>query len=252
MRKGLLSIIMVCYNHAAYLREAIDSILRQTYHDWELIVVDDGSQDSSLFLINGYKLRFPDKVKLFIHQDNRNLGIIASYALAVKQCNGEFVSFLEPDDEWEENNAQLKIEALRNYPAVLVYSNVKPIGEIDCIKNKRLILKLIVSLPHNIPFRGFPRILFYNFIPSFSAVFVKRESLISIKFLSRRECPIWLDWFFWFQISLHGRFLFIKQELVKWRLYKRSYCATFQSNGGLGNAFVSKIRFRIRLLRETF
>jgi glycosyltransferase involved in cell wall biosynthesis len=250
MKNGILSVLMVCYNHALHIREAIESVIQQTYKDWELIIVDDGSNDGSVFIINEYLQSFPEQIKLFTHHGNKNLGIAASYSLGLQYCKGEFIGFLEPDDVWEENNAQIKVDALERCQVSLVYSYVRPIGESDSIIKKRFILRLIDSVPSNVLFNGLPRLLFYNFIPSFSAVFVKKEMLIHIKFLLEQEFPVWLDWFFWFQISRKTRFLYLPQYLVKWRLYKRSYCSKFQNEGMKSYLIASKIRFRLRLFGE--
>lgn len=252
MNEGLLSVVMVCFNHADHLKRSIGSVLSQAYPNWELIVVDDGSQDGSLALINDYSFRYPEKIKLYTHPGNRNLGIAASYALGLEQCRGEYVGFLEPDDQWEENNSLAKIEALRVYPVSLVYSYVRPVGEPESIEDKRLILKLVRSAPRNKPFNGFPRILFYNFIPGFSAVLIKKTAANGIKFLSQGEYPVWSDWFFWFQISRKGSFILLPQELVKWRLHKESYCSKFEAGGLNADRIISRIKFRMRLLKELF
>lgn len=252
MSKGLLSIVMVCYNHASYIREALGSVISQTYKNWHLIIVDDGSCDDSVAIINEYIQKYPDKIKLFIHAQGKNLGIIASYALALQHCNGEFIGFLESDDIWEANNAEVKINYLERYPESLVYSCVTPIGDSDAIVKKRAIFTLINSIPHDTAFNAFWRLLFYNFIPGFSSVFVRSETLASIKFLSEQEYPIWLDWFFWFQISRKHKFFCLNQHLVRWRIYKNSYCNTFENTKSKANLIIPKIRFRLRLLKEIF
>ena len=95
------TIIMTSYNYDQYIDAAIDSVISQTHKDWELIIVDDGSQDNSLNIINEYVEKHPGKIKLFTHPGNANKGIKASYELGFSKSTGEFAAFLESDDLWE-------------------------------------------------------------------------------------------------------------------------------------------------------
>ncbi|MER8428166.1 glycosyltransferase [Mesorhizobium sp. M1403] len=89
--------IIVVFNGERYLREAVDSIVGQSFVDWELLVVDDGSTDQSSAIIRGYEQPLPGKVRLLAHHDNRNHGISASRNRGLAEARGAYVAFLDAD-----------------------------------------------------------------------------------------------------------------------------------------------------------
>jgi glycosyltransferase involved in cell wall biosynthesis len=93
MVKPLVSVIIPNYNYAQYLREAIDSVLNQTYSNLEIIVVDDGSKDDSKKVLSGYG----EKIKTIFQQ---NQGVSAARNNGAKASGGEFIAFLDADDVW--------------------------------------------------------------------------------------------------------------------------------------------------------
>ena len=86
----LISVVITCYNHGKYLRQAIESILAQTYRDVEIIVVDDGSTDHTKFVVDNYP-----QVK-YVYQANQ--GLSSARNTGVAHSKGEFVCFLDADD----------------------------------------------------------------------------------------------------------------------------------------------------------
>lgn len=94
-----VSIIIPVYNVAPYLRECLDSVLAQTFADWEAVCVDDGSTDGSCAILDEYALK--DKRFKIIHQ--RNAGVSAARNAALNVVNGEWVCFLDADDVWNDN-----------------------------------------------------------------------------------------------------------------------------------------------------
>ena len=88
-----VSIVIACYNHAEYIDIAIKSIIKQTYKNWELIVVNDNSQDTTKEILNKYK---SSKVKI-INLKN-NLGSYGATSLAFKKAKGKYIAILDADD----------------------------------------------------------------------------------------------------------------------------------------------------------
>lgn len=86
---------MPCYNAGEYIDKAVESILQQTYTNWELIIIDDGSTDTSLQIIEQY-VHKDKRIKLIIN--NINKGVSVSRNIALKACSGEYVAFLDADD----------------------------------------------------------------------------------------------------------------------------------------------------------
>lgn len=94
MKKGLVSVIMPCYNQGCYLSEALESVINQTYSDWECIIIDDGSTDSSEEIAKEYCQK--DGRIRYIYQDNA--GVIAARNNAIAASSGEYILPLDADD----------------------------------------------------------------------------------------------------------------------------------------------------------
>lgn len=94
---GKVSVIMPCYNGAAFISCAIDSVLNQTYQDFELIIVDDCSTDNSVEIINKYSKK-DGRVKLFVNAVNS--GAAKTRNFAIEKAEGRWIAFLDSDDIW--------------------------------------------------------------------------------------------------------------------------------------------------------
>ena len=97
---GRISVIMPCYNAENFLEDSINSVLKQTYNDVELIIVDDGSTDGSRNILEDYATRHPDRV-FVIYQANK--GPYPARNFALQKAKGEFIAFLDADDYWNTN-----------------------------------------------------------------------------------------------------------------------------------------------------
>lgn len=92
----MISILMGIYNCSATLPEAIDSILAQTFTDWELILCDDGSTDDTFAVAKAYQARYPEKIKLL--QNERNMGLNHTLNRCLAAAEGEFIARMDGDD----------------------------------------------------------------------------------------------------------------------------------------------------------
>jgi len=90
----LISIILPTYNRAYSLPASLDSVFAQTYKNWELILIDDGSTDDTVALLE----QLSDPRIVYIHQENQ--GVSAARNLGISQCKGEYIALLDSDDEW--------------------------------------------------------------------------------------------------------------------------------------------------------
>src|SRR5690349_14319499 len=95
-----VSIIVIFLNAVQFIEEAIESVFGQSYDDWELLLVDDGSTDGSAEAAARYAEQWPDKVRYLTHAGRRNRGMSASRNLGIKQARGRYVAFLDADDVW--------------------------------------------------------------------------------------------------------------------------------------------------------
>ncbi|HFR3653852.1 TPA: glycosyltransferase family 2 protein [Streptococcus suis] len=97
MEKGLVSIVMPTYNCGQYISKTIESILGQTYQNWELIIVDDQSTDNTKDIVYGYA-ELDSRIKY--HLLSENSGAAVARTVAMKKSKGEFIAFCDSDDLW--------------------------------------------------------------------------------------------------------------------------------------------------------
>ncbi len=122
---ALISIVMPCYNAAPYVEEAIGSVFRQSYPHVELIVVDDGSTDGSIEILQHLAAAHPDRISL-IYQNRAGPFVARNQALA--HANGNYIAFLDADDTWHTDALRLLHGALETEPADVAYCGWQNMG----------------------------------------------------------------------------------------------------------------------------
>ncbi len=115
----LVSVVMLSYNHEKYLAEAIESVLNQTIHGLELIIVDDGSTDNSRLIIKEYSAK-DSRVKSYFHE--KNLGISRSANDCLKKATGEYVGFIGSDDLWLPQKTEKQLKVIDKNPSRIIWS----------------------------------------------------------------------------------------------------------------------------------
>ncbi len=116
----LVSAIIIFLNEECFLQEAIDSVLAQTYDNWELLLVDDGSTDAGAAIARRYADMYPEKIRYLAHEDRRNLGMSASRNLGIRNTAGKYISFLDGDDVWLPHKLTEQVAILESCPEAAV------------------------------------------------------------------------------------------------------------------------------------
>ena len=115
-----VSIIMGIYNCADTLEEAVDSILEQSFTDWELIMCDDGSTDRTLELARQYIVKYPDKFIILQNEKNQGLNYTLNHCL--KYAQGEYVARMDGDDLSLPERFEKEVAFLDNHPEYAIVS----------------------------------------------------------------------------------------------------------------------------------
>lgn len=215
----LFSIIVASYNYASLIGETLDSLLAQTYQDYEIIVVDDGSSDDSLTVISNY-MKQSDKIKLYTHPDHQNKGLIETIKLGIQMSRGEYVAFCESDDLWMPEHLEEKAKVIQeNNGKVFIISNdVEVFGEPESTEIRKGYVKEIkekLSVGANPIFLD--NIGDFNVIPTFSCVTIKKWLFNYIDFNS--PIPAWVDFWIYRQILQRYDLYFLPQKLTRWRMH---------------------------------
>lgn len=117
----LVSVCIPAYNNAGYIRETIDSILNQTYHNIELVVVDDNSKDNTLDVIRNVK---DSRIKVYHNEEN--LGMVGNWNRCLSLASGEYIKLICADDMLDQNAIEIEAHAMQQHPAVnLVESDTR-------------------------------------------------------------------------------------------------------------------------------
>ncbi|NCJ05505.1 glycosyltransferase [Synechococcales cyanobacterium C] len=113
----LVSVIMIFFNGEAFMKEAVESVLAQTYPHWELLFVDDGSTDRSSAIAQDYVRQYPEKMRYLDHEHHQNRGMSAARNLGLAHARGEWVSFLDADDVWLSPKLDQQLALAQQHPA---------------------------------------------------------------------------------------------------------------------------------------
>jgi len=115
----LISVIMNCYNGEKYLKDAIDSVISQTYKNWEIIFWDNQSNDESSKIFKNYK---DDRLKYYYAESHTEI-LYKARNFALKKAIGDYIAFLDTDDWWLPEKLEKQIPLFKDPDVGLVYGN---------------------------------------------------------------------------------------------------------------------------------
>ncbi len=122
----LVSVIIIFLNGEKFIEEAIESVITQTYQNWELLLVDDGSTDRSTTITLKYAEQYPDKIRYLEHQNHCNRGMSASRNQGLNHAKGDYIALLDADDVWFPQKLEQQVEILNCHAeAAMVYGSAE-------------------------------------------------------------------------------------------------------------------------------
>lgn len=219
----LISVIIASYNYRNFITTTIDSILSQTYKNYELIIVDDGSTDDSRECIEKYVDKH-NNVYLFTHAGCVNKGLPETLKLGVSKARGEYIAFCESDDYWHHEHLMRKVKMINKYDNVnIILNGIEMFGDKDEVKFNSKYLKSIDKLLK----KGKNKIQIIagdkkNLIPTFSAIMIKSSELKELDFNS--PIPAWIDFWLYRQILKTNDLYYLRDKLTYWRMHESFNC----------------------------
>lgn len=232
-KNPFFSVIVASYNYERYVLEALESLWAQTYRNFEIIVVDDGSEDNSRKNICEFISKHGGgdiKISLLTHPDCANRGLAETVRLGITAAKGDYVAFCESDDLWMPDHLAEVVAMINTYadPKVIVNDvdifgdpvrsfNYRRYRAIRYKSLRRTINRISPSLMREI-----------NLILTFSACAVKKESLLKCDFNPVAR-PASFDWWLWRQICFNEPIYFINKPLTRWRMHE-SYMSKTQQD----------------------
>ncbi len=212
--KPKVSVIIPCYNYADFLKLCLESVLNQTFQDFEIIVVDDYSTDHTVEVVFSYK---DPRIRYIRHE--KNLGPSAAFNTGINLSQGKYITIIGADDIMKPENLSEKIKILENYPNIsLVHSNAEIIDE----TNQIIGLARKGNIPNKVQReeRLFDRLLYGNFIIA-SSVVVRRECYQKVGFYDT-NLRYAEDWDMWLRMATYYEFAYIDTPLIRYRLHMKS------------------------------
>ena len=129
----LVSIIMPCYNAERYIAQSIESVLAQTYQNWELLITDDCSKDNSVKIATKYSLQ-DDRISLLVPDEHQ--GIARTRNMSISRARGRFVAFLDSDDIWYPEKLEKQVNYMLENDLAFTYSSYEIIDYHGNPKNR--------------------------------------------------------------------------------------------------------------------
>lgn len=201
-RSPLISVIMSVYNGASFLRESVDSILKQSFTDFEFIIVDDGSTDGSKDIIRSYS----DERIVFIPL-GENKGLIYALNLAIENSRGKYIARMDADDIALENRLALQVDAMeQDSSAILCHSAYLSFSD-----SKSVLLKL------ELPADGDRAFLLFSNSICHPTVMMNGPVLRNLNAAYRSEFKHTEDYDLWTRLALMGKFFYLSTPLIKYR-----------------------------------
>ena len=148
MRNNLVSIITPSFNSSKFIRECVDSVISQTFQDWELLIVDDFSKDNSKDIISELSSQ-DERIRPFFLEDN--IGAAAARNVALKQAKGKYIAFLDSDDIWNEDKLENQISFMNEKDIAFSFTSYQPISEDRQIKYS------VITAPQKMSYHSYLR-----------------------------------------------------------------------------------------------
>ncbi|EKE97146.1 MULTISPECIES: glycosyltransferase [unclassified Tolypothrix] len=212
----LISVVLPVFNGAKTISETVQSVLNQTFVNWELIIINDGSQDSTLDIIEKFESAEP-RLRIFSYP---NAGLAASRNRGIALSLGEYISFIDADDLWTPNKLKSQLTALQEQSkAFVAYSWTDYIDANG---------KFVKSGGHTTDTGDvYQKLLLWNFIENGSNPLVRKEVFDTVggfdESLSAAE-----DWDMWLRLAARYEFVVIPEVQVLYRLSMNSMSANLK------------------------
>lgn len=231
----LVSVLMTSYNHEGFIREAIESVLAQSLTDFELIIIDDESQDGTRKIISEFKEK-DERIKIVFH--NGNKGIARTINDGIDKSSGKYIAFIASDDKWTENKLTKQLEILERNENLIVWCNAEIIDaeSVSTGKTSNVIYE-------NSDLNGY----IFDDLPSAwlcgSSIMFKRTNLNGIRF--NENMKYLNDTQFYIDMGFKYAYYYISEPLAKYRLHSHN-----TSSGDIDSWYHDSLLLCIYYLQE--
>jgi glycosyltransferase involved in cell wall biosynthesis len=209
----LITIILPTYNGGKYIKKAIESVLSQSFLDWELLIIDDGSSDNTQEIVQDFIYK---NKRISYFKNEVNLGIQKSLNKGLKEAMGEYIARIDDDDEWtDKNKLKKQVEFLDNNPGyVLVGTGAVVVNE----DGKEIIRYLLPETDQEIRNRLLIKNCFIH-----SSVLFRKETVLKFNGYSEGEDVKYLeDYDLWFKLGTVGKLANLQEWSINFMMREGS------------------------------
>lgn len=203
----LVSVVIPCYNHEEFVQDSIQSVIDQTYKNIELIIIDDGSKDSSVEKIREMIELCQQRFVRFEYRSRANIGLSATLNEALEWCKGEYFSPLASDDQILNNKTAIQVDFLnRNLSCTAVFGGYHVINDKSQIIDTKVGLKKVYD---------FKKVYLHRHdLPAPTAMM----RLNTVRALNNYDTKIKIeDWYMWLKLSMVGDVIYLPIIMSKYR-----------------------------------
>lgn len=202
-----VSVVITCYNYGQYVAGCLESVFAQTYTDYEIILVDDGSTDNS-----------EEQIKPFLQNSRlkyirqKNSGQAKAKNRGIQESRGKFIAFLDADDKWDATKLSKQIPLFLDEHVGVVFSRALYIDEndqlLDFILTEKYLQPKIGRVTHNLYMN--------NFVP-FSSSVVRKKCFAEFGGFDEM-LPMGIDWDLWLRLSTGCSYAYVNEPLLFYRV----------------------------------
>jgi glycosyltransferase involved in cell wall biosynthesis len=229
-----VTVVMIFLDAATFIEEAIQSVLAQTFEDFELILVDDGSSDASSGIAREYARRFPDRIRYAEHEGHRNRGMSASRNLGVRLGTRPLISFLDSDDIWLPRRLERYVSVLEQHPAAgmaygptLYWFSWDPSSGADDPEFQdfegRMVLPTERLIPSPVPLRLWLQTS-GGCLPGMNSLLIRREAFEAIEGFEEEFRALYEDQVFLSKMVINHPVVIVPEVLDHYRQHRASCC----------------------------
>ena len=217
MKSDLVSIIMNCHNGEKFLKEALNSILQQSYKNWELIFWDNKSTDKSKKIFKEFK---DPRFKYFYTKKFYNLHQARN--LAIKKAKGKFICFLDTDDYWTPTKLTLQIKKFKNKSTNFVYGNCWLI-------KKNYLFKKKIYYSDYLPEGYILNDLLKKYTINLPTIMIRSTALKKLKFIFNEKFKIIGDFDLSIRLSENNKFKCLQEPTAFYRIHDNNFSSKNRS-----------------------
>lgn len=226
---GKISVIMSVFNSEEYLKDSIESILCQTYSNFEFIITDDGSTDKSIDILNSF--RDKDK-RILLIKNLKNLGLTKNLNIMISLAKGDYIARMDSDDISLPQRFEKQLIFLENHKTIGVC------GTYSCVFGKHIKEKIMRFPEKHEDIRS--NLLFENVIVH-SSVMLRKKIIDDYNIRYNEDFSIIQDYELWSRLKDFTEFANIPETLLRYRMSDSNICNTSEKRNDYRNSFIHKI-----------